>query len=76
MGEMPKLCSLIGWCIRDTWADSLYFLYVVFGITQRIYLSGDDIYSDSTLVLGLIRVEFFLTFLMFVLTLADGLCCA
>jgi hypothetical protein len=26
---------------------------------QRVYLSSDDFYSDSTLVLGLIRVEFF-----------------
>jgi hypothetical protein len=29
------------------------------GIIQRIYLSSDDFYSDSTLVLGLIHVEFF-----------------
>jgi hypothetical protein len=40
--------------------------------TQRIYLSSDYFYSDSTLVLGLTFVDF----LMFVLTLADGLCCA
>jgi hypothetical protein len=42
---------------------------------QRTSLFGDDIYSDSTLVLCLIYVEF-LMFLMLVLTLADGLCCA
>jgi hypothetical protein len=29
------------------------------GTIQRIYLSSDDFYSDSTLVLGLIRVELF-----------------
>jgi hypothetical protein len=40
------------------------------------YLYSDDICSDSNLLLGLIRVEFFIMFLMFVLTLADGLCCA
>jgi hypothetical protein len=28
------------------------------GTIQRIYLSSDDFYSDSTLVLGLIHVEF------------------
>jgi hypothetical protein len=50
------------------------FFYV--GTIQRIYLSSNDIYSDSTLVLGLIWEEFRLKFLMFVLTLANGLCCA
>jgi hypothetical protein len=39
---------------------------------REFYLSSDDFYSDSTLVLGLMRVEF----MFFVLTLADGLCCA
>jgi muconolactone delta-isomerase len=42
---------------------------------QRIYLSNNDLYSDNTLVLGLVRVEF-LTFQCFVLTQADDLCCA
>jgi predicted GIY-YIG superfamily endonuclease len=42
----------------------------------RIYDCSDDIYSDSNLVLGLLRVESLLMFLMFVLTLTDGLCCA
>jgi hypothetical protein len=41
---------------------------------QRIYLSSDDINSDRTLVLLPISMEF-LIILMFVLTLADGLCC-
>jgi hypothetical protein len=40
------------------------------GTTQRISLSSDDFYSYSTLVLGLIRVEFFKCF---VLTPADDL---
>jgi hypothetical protein len=34
----------------------IYILYV--GTTQRICLSSDDIRSDSSLVQGLIRVEF------------------
>jgi hypothetical protein len=39
MGEMSKLGCLIGWSIRDMWADSLYFLYVMFGsICRRIFL--------------------------------------
>jgi hypothetical protein len=44
------------------------------GTIQIIYLSNDDIYSDSTVLLGLTLVVY-LTILMFVLTLADGLCC-
>jgi hypothetical protein len=31
MGQMSKLGWLIGWSIRDMWADPLYFLQVVFG---------------------------------------------
>jgi hypothetical protein len=42
------------------------------GTIQRIYLSNDDFYSDCTLVLCLISVDFF----CFILTLANGLCCA
>jgi hypothetical protein len=47
-------------------------VYFYFGIIQRNYLSNDDFYSDSSLVQGLIRVEFFL--LTSALTLADGSC--
>jgi hypothetical protein len=43
---------------------------------QKVHLSSNDIYFDSTLVRFLKRVEFFNVFLMFVLTLTDGLCCA
>jgi hypothetical protein len=45
------------------------------GTIQRIYLCSDDICSVSTLMLGLIHVEFF-NVIMFVLTLTDSLCCA
>jgi hypothetical protein len=44
------------------------------GTIQRIYLSRYYFYSDSTLVLGLIHMEF--NVLMLCLTLTDGLCCA
>jgi hypothetical protein len=43
-----------------------------FGAIQRNYLCSGDFYFDSSLLLGLIRLEFFYV-LMFVLTLADGL---
>jgi hypothetical protein len=33
-----------------------------FGTIQKISLSSDNFYSDSTLVLGLIHMEFFLIF--------------
>jgi hypothetical protein len=40
---------------------------------RRICIFSDDTYSDSSVMLSLIRVNFFL---ILVLTLADGLCCA
>jgi hypothetical protein len=56
---------------------------------QRIYLLSDDFYSDSTLILTTLAVKecmvigarlhvcrVYFDILMFVLTLADGLCCA
>jgi hypothetical protein len=44
-------------------------------VPYREFISSDDICSASTLVLGLIHVEFF-NVLMFVVTITDGLCCA
>jgi hypothetical protein len=46
--------------------------YFYVGTRKRVYLSSDKIYSDSTMVLGLTHVKF-LQFLMFILTLAEGL---
>jgi hypothetical protein len=48
-------------------------MYFYVGTIQRINLSSDDFYSDSTVVLGLISAEY-LMILMFGLTLADDLC--
>jgi hypothetical protein len=39
MGEMSKLGSLIGWSVRDMWADSIYFLYVAFGSICKTFAS-------------------------------------
>jgi hypothetical protein len=59
------------------------FFYVA--TVQRIYLSSDDFYSDSTLILTAIAVKQCMdisardhicgVLLLFVLTLTDGLCC-
>jgi hypothetical protein len=35
MGKMSKLDWLIGWSSRDMWADSLYFLCVLFGLNKN-----------------------------------------
>jgi hypothetical protein len=43
MGEMSKLGWLTGWCSRDMWADSLYFLYVVFGSICKTFASFQHI---------------------------------
>jgi hypothetical protein len=42
MGEMSKLGWLIEWSIRDMWADSLYFLYMVSGsiCKESAHMSG------------------------------------
>jgi hypothetical protein len=37
------------------------------GTIQRIHLPSDEIYSDITLVLGLIRVEFFFVFIIIII---------
>jgi hypothetical protein len=58
--------------VEIKWENCFFFKSFA---TQRIYLSSHYIYSDSALVLGLIRAEI-LTSSKFVLTLADGLCCA
>jgi hypothetical protein len=39
IGEMSKLGWLIGWSTRDMWADSFYFLYVVFGWICKTFSS-------------------------------------
>jgi hypothetical protein len=51
-------------------------LCVYVGTIRRICLSSYDLFWDNSLVQGLIRVDFFLIFKVFVLALADGLCCA
>jgi hypothetical protein len=39
MGEMSHLGRLIGWATRDMWADSLYFLSVMFGSICKTFAS-------------------------------------
>jgi hypothetical protein len=48
MGEMSKLGWLIRWSTRDMWADSLYFLYVVFGSICKTFASFQHILWLST----------------------------
>jgi hypothetical protein len=48
MGGMSKTGSLIGWSIRDMWADSLYFLHVVFGPICKNFASFQHISWPSS----------------------------
>jgi hypothetical protein len=48
MGEMSKLGCLIGWSIRDMWADSLYFLFVMFGSIYKTFASFQHILWPSS----------------------------
>jgi hypothetical protein len=47
-GEMSKLGWLIGWSIRDIWADSLYFLHMVFGSICKTFVSFQHILRTSS----------------------------
>jgi hypothetical protein len=40
---MSQLGWLIGWYVRDMWADLLYFLYVVFGSVCKTFASFQHI---------------------------------
>jgi hypothetical protein len=70
-------------------ADCVWKLCFYVGTLQRTCLYYDDFYSESTLILTTISMKycmdigarphvcgFFFKFLMFNLTLTDGLCCA
>jgi hypothetical protein len=44
----PKLGWLIGWSTGDMWADSLYFLYVLFGSICKTFSSFQHILWPTT----------------------------
>jgi hypothetical protein len=48
MGEMSKLGWLIGWPSREMWADSLYFLHVLFGSICKTFASFQHILWPSS----------------------------